>query len=96
MIEPLSALSAASDKVLNVVFPENITQDTITDLARDLANRNSSLSRTVRRNGATFQNQKDFYTNDVYIDVPDVLTTLLNVKFVSAADSGGWRPDPST
>ncbi|KAL8826974.1 MAG: hypothetical protein Q9170_007201 [Blastenia crenularia] len=94
MIDALEDLSNASNKVLDLLMPREISEASVEELKGRLLDLKSKESKQLQRRSPNFQAQRAVYGDDRFINVPVTVRVILDVPKVENARPGPWRMDP--
>ena len=94
MLDTLSDLSDAADKLLSFVIPAELSEVSVATTIAQIQNKDTREHKNVRRLGDTFERQRKEYGGDSYINVEDTLRRLLGKKAIPIDEqTASWRPD---
>ncbi|MCJ1393472.1 hypothetical protein MMC18_006347 [Xylographa bjoerkii] len=93
MVDALPDLADASDKILNLLMPAEVSDASIDAIAKTLEDPTSRLTKKLARLTGSFQPTKKVYGNEPYINVSIAIRGTLAVRRSSQVGAGPWRPD---
>lgn len=95
MLDTLPDLSAAADKVVQWLVPEEISEQSVATMRQDLLYPESRLSKNVKRLSNVLQSQKGIYGDKIedYISTQSVLAALVGSDENADSDEP-WYPSP--
>ncbi|KAL9009190.1 MAG: hypothetical protein Q9173_005757, partial [Seirophora scorigena] len=94
MIDALPDLFHASNKILDLVMPEELSESSVQIIKDQHSDLKSKQTRHLRRFVPNFQAQREVYGGDRFIDVPATVRAVLGVSKVNDVRPGPWRVDP--
>ena len=93
MVDALPDLADASDKILNLLLPEELSDESIEAIVKPLQDPTSRLAKKLARLIGSFEPTKKVYGNEPYINVSIAVRGTLAVRRSRQVGSGPWRPD---
>ncbi|MCJ1381987.1 hypothetical protein MMC17_005099 [Xylographa soralifera] len=93
MVDALPDLADASDKILNLLLPEELSDESIEAIAEPLRDPTRRLTRKLARLTGSFEPTKKVYGNEPYINVSIAIRGTLAVRRSKQVGFGPWRPD---
>ena len=93
MMDALPDLADVSDKILNLLIPEEVSEESIEAMAKTLQDHTDRLSKKLARLYGSFESTKKIYGNEPYINISIATRGSLAVRRSSQVGSGPWRPD---
>ncbi|KAL8987041.1 MAG: hypothetical protein Q9177_003720 [Variospora cf. flavescens] len=94
MTDALPELCVASNKILDLLMPENISESSVQIIKDQHSDMKSKQTRQLRRLVPNFQAQREVYGGDRFIDVPAAVRAIIGVSRVNDVRLGPWRVDP--
>lgn len=94
MTDALEELSHASNKILDLFIPQEVTEASIQRVKKQLSNLKSKETKQFQRYTPNFQAQREIYGGDRFIDVPATVRAILGVSKLDNVRPGPWRMDP--
>ena len=93
MADVLPDLADASDKILNLLLPEELSDESIEGIVKPLQDPTSRLAKKLARLTGSFKPIKEVYGNESYINVSIAVRGTLAVRRSKQVGIGPWRPD---
>ena len=93
MIDALTDLSNASDRILSTFLPDGADDRHISIVRREMQDPKSRTAKSVQRLGPHFERQIDPFSFDQYINPSVVARVLSGAHRVADLGNGHWRPD---
>lgn len=94
MTDALPDLFHASNKILDLVMPEELSESSVQIKKDQHSDLKSKQTRHLRRLVPNFQAQRELYGGDRFIDVPATVRAVLGVSKANDVRPGPWRVDP--
>ncbi|KAL8649034.1 MAG: hypothetical protein Q9210_004636 [Variospora velana] len=94
MTDALPDLCVASNKILDLLLPENISESSVQIIKDQHSDVKSKQTRQLRRLVPNFQAQREVYGGDRFIDVPAAVRAIAGVSRANDVRLGPWRVDP--
>ena len=93
MIDALTDLSNASDRILKTFLPNEANETHISAIRREMQDPKSRTAKNVQRLGPHFERQSDPFSIEQYINPSVVARVLSGEQHVADVGNGNWRPD---
>ena len=94
MLDTLPDLSDASEKLLSLVIPDELSEVSVATTMAQLQNKDTRENKKLKRLGDTFERQRKEYGGGLYINVGETLRRLLGRKAGPIDEqTASWRPD---
>ncbi|MCJ1285407.1 hypothetical protein MMC26_004747 [Xylographa opegraphella] len=93
MVDALPDLADASDKILNLLLPEELSNENIETIFKQLQDPTSLLTKKLARLTGSFEPTRKVYGNEPYINVSIAVRGTLAVRRSRQVGLGPWRPD---
>lgn len=94
MLDTLADLSDASERLLSLVIPAELSEASVATTMAQLQNKDTRENKKLKRLGDTFDRQRKEYGGDLYINVGETLRRLLRRKAGPIDEqTASWRPD---
>ena len=93
MVDALPDLADASDKILNLLLPEEMSDKSIEAIVKPLQDPTSRLTKKLARLAGSFEPTRKVYGNELYINVSIAVRGTLAVRHSRQVGFGPWRPD---
>ncbi|KAL8678258.1 MAG: hypothetical protein Q9186_005371 [Xanthomendoza sp. 1 TL-2023] len=94
MVDTLEGLSDASDKILSLLLPQDLSEPSIQNMKTRNLDTKTRESRQLGRYDLIFKSFRDVYGDAQSIDVPGAIQTALNLPKNENLPPGQWRMDP--
>ncbi|MCJ1437246.1 hypothetical protein MMC27_006632 [Xylographa pallens] len=93
MVDALPDLADASDKILNLLLPEELSDESMEATIKSLQDPTSGLTKKLARLAGSLEPTKKVYGNEPYINVSIAVRGTLAVRRSRQVGFGPWRPD---
>ena len=93
MLDALPDLADASDKLLNHLLFQDVSQSNTERVAKSLQDPRSRTRKTMNRLTSSFVLHKEVYGNEAYINISIAIRGVLGVRRMDQVGEGPWRPD---
>lgn len=94
MVDALEDLFDASNKVLGLLLPSEVSRTSVQGIEERSLDSKSKETRQLQRYNPNFQAQRVVYGDDRFINVPVIVRAILDVSKVEEIPPGPWRMDP--
>ena len=94
MIDALEDLSGASNKIISLLLPQEVSGPSVGSIMGRLSDMKSKEARQLQRYTPNFQAQRVIYGDEQYINAPAAVRAILDVSKIEDIRPGPWRMDP--
>ncbi|KAL8943562.1 MAG: hypothetical protein Q9211_000943 [Gyalolechia sp. 1 TL-2023] len=94
MIDALEDLFDASNKLLRLLVPSEVSQTSVQGVKHRMLDLESKETRQLQRYTRNFEAHRVVYGDDGFINVPAIVRAILDVSKAEDVRSGPWRMDP--